>query len=114
MDKNDNDLNWEQMLCPSETNIHKLGSLMRETFKMNDVAFPQERGFRFQNNSLRASLLQISDVCYAAFNAAHNNMDRIRLTALNVPHHVESAVQMITDGNVEADQSQMVVKSSRY
>lgn len=113
MDKNDNDLNWEQMLCPSETNIHKLGSLMRETFKMNDVAFPQERGFRFQNNSLRASLLQISDVCYAAFNAAHNNMDRIRLTALNVPHHVESAVQMITDGNVEADQSQMVVKSSR-
>jgi len=113
MDKNDNDLNWEQMLCPSETNIHKLGSLMRETFKMNDVAFPQERGFRFQNNSLRASLLQISDVCYAAFNAAHNNMDRIRLMALNVPHHVESAVQMITDGNVEADQSQMVVKSSR-
>ena len=109
--ENYNNLNWQKMLCPSTTNIQKLGSLMKETSKMTDMALCHQRGLQAQSDSLRTSLLQISDVCYAAFNTAHNTMDRIRLLALNVPDCMESTSK-IEDCQSQLG-SQLVVANTR-
>jgi len=114
--ENYDDESWERRLCPSPKNIRKLGSLMRTSARMTDVALHHQPGLiRLHSSTLRTTLLQISDVCYAAFTTAHNSMDRIRMLALDAPRHLQlhagaAASQTSSSAN---SQPQLVARGNR-
>ena len=55
--------------------------------------------------SFRACLVQVSNAGWEAFNAAHVNMDQIRLMTGNVDAHVKTAVKFLVEGQDREVQS---------
>ncbi|XP_013791764.1 uncharacterized protein LOC106475632 [Limulus polyphemus] len=97
--------NWEQYLVPAPLSIALLGDLMLIT---NDTDFSLENakpegGFKFMRypSSFRASLAQVSNAGWDAFNEAHKNMDQIRLHSANVPVYLEKTVNILMKGTSE-------------
>ncbi|XP_059842746.1 uncharacterized protein LOC132403310 [Hypanus sabinus] len=91
--------NWEQFLMPGPLSIAILGEIIfisaGEDFAIDKVV-PKE-GFKYMKypKSFRASLVQVSNEGWEAFQQAHKNMDQIRLLTLNVPTDMRDVVKFL-------------------
>lgn len=91
--------NWEEHLVPAPLTITVLGELVfissKDDFSINRN--PPKDGFKFIKypHSFRASLMQVCNAGWSAFNEAHTSMDEIRLHTGNVPQYVRTAVEVI-------------------
>uniref|UniRef100_K7F087 Uncharacterized protein n=1 Tax=Pelodiscus sinensis TaxID=13735 RepID=K7F087_PELSI len=82
--------NWEEFLMPAPISIAILGQLVFISAAQKDFSInknPPTGGFKHIRypESFRACLCQVSNQGWEAFNAAHGNMNRIRLLCMNVP-----------------------------
>ena len=97
--------NWDQFLTPAPFAIALLGDLIiisaGTDFSLEEK--PPKDGFKHLRypNSFRASLVQVSNSGWDAFNEAHTSMDQIRLHSLNVDTHVKNAVKFLLKGSPE-------------
>ncbi|XP_062911487.1 uncharacterized protein LOC134350347 [Mobula hypostoma] len=109
--------NWEQFLMPGPSSVHILGQLIflsaREDFAI-DKMVPKD-GFKYIKypKSFRASLVQVSNEGWEAFQEAHNNMDQIRLLALNVTTDMTEVMMILAqdDPMIIADFLQIPLES---
>ncbi|XP_067844617.1 putative uncharacterized protein MYH16 isoform X2 [Heptranchias perlo] len=109
--RNDNALllqpysNWEQFLMPGPLSVAILGEIIflsaGEDFAI-DKNMPKN-GFQYIKypKSFRASLVQVSNQGWEAFQEAHKNMDQIRLHALTVPNDMKDVVKFIMQKDPE-------------
>lgn len=95
--------NWDQFLTPAPFAIALLGELILIS---SDTDFsleekPPRDGFKHLRypNSFRASLVQVSNEGWSAFNEAHTSMDQIFLHSGNVDGHVKNAVRFLLQGS---------------
>ena len=100
------DLNWEQFLTPVPTSLGILATLLMTAGQTDDFRLDERSptdGFHYMKHpgSFRLSLLQISQQSYDAFLAAHTNMNKIRLSTLNIPDYVKAAVEILATGDIE-------------
>ncbi|KAG6921961.1 hypothetical protein G0U57_004441, partial [Chelydra serpentina] len=92
--------NWEEFLMPAPISIAILGQLVFISAGQGDFSInknPPKDGFKHIKypESFRACLCQVSNQGWAAFNAAHVNMDRIRLLSMSVPGRMKVFVQIL-------------------
>ncbi|XP_072120854.1 uncharacterized protein [Mobula birostris] len=91
--------NWEQFLMPGPLSIAILGEIIflsaGEDFAIDKMV--PEGGFKCMKypKSFRASLVQVSNEGWRAFQEAHKNMDQIRLLAVNVPTDMRDVVKFL-------------------
>ncbi|XP_023817670.1 uncharacterized protein LOC101157877 [Oryzias latipes] len=97
--------NWEEHLAPAPLSIAIMAELV---FISSIIDFsinknPPKDGFKFIKypDSFRASLMQISNSAWHAFNLAHKNMDQIRIHTFTVPDYMKAAVKILFQGNDE-------------
>ncbi|XP_078413637.1 uncharacterized protein LOC144689976 isoform X2 [Cetorhinus maximus] len=97
--------NWEQFLMPGPLSVAILGEIIflsaGEDFEI-DKETPIG-GFKYLKypKSFRASLVQVSNQGWEAFQEAHKNMDQIRLHTLTVPIDMKDAMKFIMQDNPE-------------
>ncbi|XP_013401464.1 uncharacterized protein LOC106167278 [Lingula anatina] len=94
--------NWEHFLSPAPMSIALLGQLMiiaSET-DFSLAKNPPTEGFQHMKHpsSFRASLLQVSNAVYEAFDQANSSMDQIRIRTLTLPSEVKNALKIIIAG----------------
>ncbi|XP_071125138.1 putative leucine-rich repeat-containing protein DDB_G0290503 [Mytilus edulis] len=93
---------WDSLLTSAPTSIALIGQLMliatESDFTLLENA-PKD-GFKYLKypNSFRASLVQLSNMGWDAFNDAHMNMDSIRLHTTNLDSHVQTLFKIMNDG----------------
>ncbi|XP_072123087.1 uncharacterized protein [Mobula birostris] len=91
--------NWEEFLMPGPLSIAILGEIIfisaGEDFAIDKIV-PKE-GFKYMKypKSFRASLVQVSNEGWRAFQEAHKNMDQIRLLAVNIPIDMRDVVKFL-------------------
>ncbi|XP_072906503.1 uncharacterized protein [Hemitrygon akajei] len=91
--------NWEQFLMPGPLSIAILGEIIflsaGEDFAIDKMV--PNGGFKYMKypKSFRASLVQVSNEGWEAFQQAHKNMDQIRLLAVNVPTDMRDVVKFL-------------------
>jgi hypothetical protein len=94
---------WDQGLTTAPTGIAVFGQLIISTTRVPDFRIDKiDKGaipLIKQPKSFRATLMQIADEVYGAFNKAHTNMDMIRLQMAQVPDYVMDCVRIIQSGN---------------
>lgn len=95
-------INWEHYLIPAPMSIALLGELI---FITNDTDFSlekakPEKGFQYIRypSSFYASLAQVTNAGWDAFNEAHKIMDQIRLHSANVPVYLDESIKILTKG----------------
>ncbi|XP_023817667.1 uncharacterized protein LOC101157387 [Oryzias latipes] len=97
--------NWEEYLAPAPLSIAIMGELVfiSSTTDFSINKNPPKDGFKFIKypDSFRASLMQISNSAWHAFNLAHKNMDQIRIHTFTVPDYMKAAVKILFQGNDE-------------
>lgn len=98
-------LNWEQFLTPVPVSLGVLASLIASSGLTDDFRLDERTpvgGFRYMEHpdSFRRSLLQISHESYAAFLAAHTNMEKIRMSTLAAPAYMKEAVKILSRGRM--------------
>ncbi|XP_078085499.1 uncharacterized protein LOC144504276 [Mustelus asterias] len=97
--------NWEQFLMPGPLSVAILGEIIfisaGEDFEIDKNA--PIGGFKYMKypKSFRASLVQVSNQGWEAFQEAHKNMDQIRLHSLTVPIDMKEAVKFIMQDDPE-------------
>ncbi|KAG8127730.1 hypothetical protein E2320_014623 [Naja naja] len=92
--------NWEEFLMPAPISIAILGELIFISTGQGDFSInmlPPEEGFQHLKypESFKASLCQVSNQGWAAFNEAHVNMDQIRLLASSIPEQMNTIVRTL-------------------
>ncbi|XP_075774201.1 uncharacterized protein LOC112546115 [Pelodiscus sinensis] len=92
--------NWEEFLMPAPISIAILGQLVFISAAQKDFSInknPPKDGFKHIKypESFRASLCQVSNQGWEAFNAAHVNMDKIRLLSMSVPGRTKTIVKIL-------------------
>ncbi|XP_066472103.1 chromosome partition protein Smc-like [Tiliqua scincoides] len=92
--------NWEEYLSPAPLSIAVLGHLICISAGQGDFSInknPPPQGFEHIKypNSFRASLCQVSNEGWHAFNEAHVNMDQIRLLTASIPGRIKDIVQTL-------------------
>ena len=97
--------NWEQFLMPAPMAIAILGDLILISAG-NDFSIAEKApidGFKYIRypDSFRASLVQLSNAGWNAFNEAHTCMDQIRLHTGGVDTHVRYAVNHLLKGTTK-------------
>ncbi|RVE64395.1 hypothetical protein OJAV_G00125530 [Oryzias javanicus] len=97
--------NWEGYLAPAPLSIAIMAELV---FISSIIDFsinknPPKDGFKYIKypDSFRASLMQISNSGWHAFNLAHKNMDQIRTHTSTVPNYMKTVVKILFQGNDE-------------
>ncbi|XP_063074104.1 uncharacterized protein LOC134464638 [Engraulis encrasicolus] len=91
--------NWDKYLTPAPMSVAVLGELVfisaKDDFSINKN--PPKDGYKYMKypDSFKASLMQVCNSGWHAFNDAHNSMDQIRLHTANVPTYVRQAVEII-------------------
>ncbi|XP_072906498.1 uncharacterized protein [Hemitrygon akajei] len=91
--------NWEQFLMPGPISIAILGEIIflsaGEDFAIDKMV--PNGGVKYMKypKSFRASLVQVSNEGWEAFQQAHKNMDQIRLLAVNVPTDMRDVVKFL-------------------
>ncbi|XP_051868634.1 uncharacterized protein LOC127568666 isoform X2 [Pristis pectinata] len=91
--------NWEQFLMPGPLSVAILGEIIflsaGEDFAIDKNA--PKGGFKHMKypKSFRASLVQVSNKGWEAFQEAHKNMDQIRLLAVTVPTDMRDVVKFL-------------------
>ncbi|XP_011490389.1 uncharacterized protein LOC101164525 [Oryzias latipes] len=97
--------NWEEYLAPAPLSIAIIGELVfiSSTTDFSINKNPPKDGFKFIKypDSFRASLMQICNSAWHAFNLAHKNMDQIRIHTFTVPDYMKAAVKILFQGNDE-------------
>uniref|UniRef100_A0A8C7X2E8 Uncharacterized protein n=1 Tax=Oryzias sinensis TaxID=183150 RepID=A0A8C7X2E8_9TELE len=97
--------NWEEYLAPAPLSIAIMGELVFissiKDFSINKN--PPKDGFKFIKypDSFRASLMQICNAGWHAFNLAHKNMDQIRIHTFTVPDYMKAVFKILFEGNDE-------------
>ena len=96
---------WEQLLTPAPQSIALLGQLMVIATE-NDFSLEEKiprNGFQYLQypNSFRATLVQMTNIGWEAFNEAHVNMDGIRLHTTNIDAHIQSIVKVLMKGTID-------------
>ncbi|XP_025027698.1 myosin heavy chain, striated muscle-like [Python bivittatus] len=97
--------NWEEYLMPGPISIAILGELACIAAEQGDFTInkaPPVRGYQYMRHpdSFHASLMQVSNSGWQAFNIAHKNMEGIRLLSLNVPEQIKMIVQTLFQEDV--------------
>nr|XP_034956961.1 uncharacterized protein LOC118077457 [Zootoca vivipara] len=92
--------NWEEFLMPAPISIAILGELIFISTGQGDFSInllPPEGGFQHLKypESFKASLCQVSNRGWTAFNEAHVNMDQIRLLANGLPEQMKTIVRTL-------------------
>ncbi|XP_028575618.2 uncharacterized protein LOC114591992 [Podarcis muralis] len=92
--------NWEEFLMPAPISIAILGELIFISTGQGDFSInllPPEGGFQHLKypESFKASLCQVSNRGWTAFNEAHVNMDQIRLLANGIPEQMKTIVRTL-------------------
>lgn len=92
--------NWEEFLMPAPISIAILGELIFISTGQGDFSInmlPPEGGFQHLKypESFKASLCQVSNRGWTAFNEAHVNMDQIRLLASSIPEQMKTIVRTL-------------------
>ncbi|KAJ6652935.1 hypothetical protein lerEdw1_010293 [Lerista edwardsae] len=92
--------NWEEFLMPAPISIAILGELVFISAAQGDFSInklPPEGGFQHLKypESFKASLCQVSNRGWAAFNEAHVNMDQIRLLSSGIPEQMKTIVRTL-------------------
>ncbi|EMP39666.1 hypothetical protein UY3_03108 [Chelonia mydas] len=92
--------NWEEYLMPGPISIAILGELAYIAAGQGDFSInktPPVGRFKYirHPDSFLASLTQVSNAGWHAFNIAHKNMDQIRLLSMSVPSHMKTIVQTL-------------------
>lgn len=96
---------WEQCLSPAPMTVAFLGELIRlsmikdfplDCMKMKD-------GFKYLRSpeSFRASIIQIVNEGWSAFNTAQRNMEQIHIYMKEIPNHLNTAFNIIACGSNE-------------
>ncbi|XP_059841478.1 uncharacterized protein LOC132402596 isoform X1 [Hypanus sabinus] len=91
--------NWEQFLMPGPLSIAILGEIIflsaGEDFTIDKMV--PNGGFQYMKypKSFRASLVQVSNEGWEAFQEAHKNMDQIRLLTVNIPTDMRDVVKFL-------------------
>ena len=92
------ELDWAALLNPAPMSICLLGQLILVTLD-RDVSLVcpgmDEKQFQLTRNpqSLQASMLQVANGGWHAFQVADKNMEQIRLLSLVVPGYVKDTAQ---------------------
>ncbi|KAM9119109.1 uncharacterized protein ACDP82_015598 [Pangshura tecta] len=92
--------NWEEFLMPAPISIAILGQLVFISAGQGDFSInknPPKDGFKHIKypESFKASLCQVSNQGWVAFNTAHVNMDQIRLLSMSVPGRMKAIVKIL-------------------
>ncbi|KAF7236220.1 ATP synthase epsilon chain, chloroplastic [Varanus komodoensis] len=92
--------NWEEFLMPAPISIAILGELIFISTGQGDFSInklPPLGGFQHLKypESFKASLCQVSNRGWIAFNEAHVNMDQIRLLASGIPGQMKTIVRTL-------------------
>nr|XP_008120160.1 PREDICTED: uncharacterized protein LOC103281111 [Anolis carolinensis] len=92
--------NWEEFLIPAPLSIAILGELIFISSGQQDFSInlkPPKEGFHHLKfpESFKASLCQVSNQGWGAFNEAHTNMDQIRLLSRGIPQRMKTIVQTL-------------------
>ncbi|KAJ1212868.1 hypothetical protein NDU88_000512 [Pleurodeles waltl] len=82
--------NWEEFLMPAPISIAILGELAAISSGQGDFSInlnPPKNGFKYMKypESFSASLMQVCNTAWFAFNTANKNMDQIRLLTSQIP-----------------------------
>ncbi|CAF3441469.1 unnamed protein product [Rotaria socialis] len=90
---------WERCMIIAPMTIQLLGQLLVVSSK-TDVSFQEfspNRSYKYIRNpqSLRATLLQISNDGYQAFLSAHSAMNTIQLNMLQIPKNIKTALKLL-------------------
>ncbi|CAF3941528.1 unnamed protein product [Rotaria sp. Silwood1] len=90
---------WERCMIIAPMTIQLLGQLLVVSSKI-DVSFQKfspNRTYKYIRNSqsLRATLVQISNDGYQAFLSAHSAMNSIQLNMLQIPKHIKTALKLL-------------------
>lgn len=107
---------WEEFLTPAPMCICLLGELMvistRADFSLEQT--PPKDGFKLMRwpNSFRASLVQITNSGWRAFNEADKTMDQVRLMTAQVPGHLKDAIKILLQGEDEDLEDLLPIKLS--
>ncbi|XP_030640879.1 uncharacterized protein LOC115821244 [Chanos chanos] len=97
--------NWEQYLTPAPLSIAILAELIfissLTDFSINKN--PTKDGYKYIKypESFRASLMQVCNSGWWAFNEAHKSMDQIRLHTSTVPDYMKTVVKILFQGSDE-------------
>jgi len=101
--------NWVQQITPVPMAVASLAQLaVLSTAHVDFKLIQPVGGFKSIKypDSFKASLMQVSNEGYEAFNLSHIAMDEIRLTTLNIPGDMKMAVEILikgTDREVEVN-----------
>ncbi|XP_073728087.1 uncharacterized protein [Misgurnus anguillicaudatus] len=103
--------NWEEYLTPAPLSIAILGELVfissATDFSINKN--PPAGGYKHIRypESFRASLMQVCNSGWWAFNEAHTSMDQIRLHTAQVPDYMKTSVKILFQDNDEVVQAHL-------
>ncbi|KAM6951593.1 uncharacterized protein FYW47_015120 [Aplochiton taeniatus] len=95
--------NWEEYLTPAPLSIAIMAELVfissNTDFSINKN--PPKGGYKFIRypDSFRASLMQVCNSGWHAFNEAHTSMDQIRLHTLVIPDYMKEVVKILFQDN---------------
>ena len=96
---------WERYLTPAPATIAILGQLILISTYKDFSLQDKKESIKFKllkyPDSFRASLVQVSNSGWVAFNKAHTCMDQVRLYSGNVDKHVKTAVKFLLNGSPE-------------
>jgi hypothetical protein len=99
------DSNWESMLQPAPYSIALLGQLILvssgKDFSLVSDDQSGDTAPVTQPHSFRATLVQVSNDGYHAFNIAHSNMDKIRLSSEMIPDQIKRITITLLKGTSE-------------
>ncbi|RUS19058.1 hypothetical protein BC937DRAFT_88037 [Endogone sp. FLAS-F59071] len=107
--------NWSSFLQPAPMAIALLGQLQiiatAADFSLQDAS-PKD-GFKYMKypGSFRASLVQVSNEGWKAFNQAHNNMSKISMYSSEMPNKVTDSLNLLVKGT--APEIKIVVKEDQ-
>uniref|UniRef100_A0A914X436 Uncharacterized protein n=1 Tax=Plectus sambesii TaxID=2011161 RepID=A0A914X436_9BILA len=91
---------------PAPSAIAVMGSLLLVTNTFDPALTAYQSTFEYIKTpqSLRATIIQVTNEAYWAMSSAHTNMDRIRLNTMRVPGYFKSVIHVLTKGSL-AEQS---------
>uniref|UniRef100_A0A914VYY9 Uncharacterized protein n=1 Tax=Plectus sambesii TaxID=2011161 RepID=A0A914VYY9_9BILA len=91
---------------PAPSAIAVMGSLLLVTNTFDPALTAYQSTFEYIKTpqSLRATIIQVTNEAYWAMSSAHTNMDRIRLNTMRVPGYFKSVIHVLTKGRL-AEQS---------
>lgn len=101
---NEQGAEWEKFLSPAPMGIAIMGQVMIFSSRITDFQINTNNPGHLiiHPESFRATLAQISNEAYKAFDTAHRNMEKILFQMTQVPNYIQESVEIIKSGNQSA------------